>query len=58
MTQERQDLLDQAPVEQLTAEELDTVSSATGGTGGGAGKVNVQDLSFTHHYDAASPILR
>jgi type VI secretion system secreted protein Hcp len=27
------------------------------GTGGGAGKVNVQDLSFTHHVDNSSPIL-
>ncbi|MGH8175984.1 MAG: Hcp family type VI secretion system effector [Steroidobacter sp.] len=27
------------------------------GTGGGAGKVNVQDLSFTHYVDAASPSL-
>jgi type VI secretion system secreted protein Hcp len=25
------------------------------GTGGGAGKVNVQDLSFTHYIDTASP---
>jgi type VI secretion system secreted protein Hcp len=25
------------------------------GTGGGAGKVNVQDLSFTHYVDASSP---
>ncbi|HEU4486172.1 MAG TPA: type VI secretion system tube protein Hcp [Povalibacter sp.] len=27
------------------------------GTGGGAGKVNVQDISFTHYVDAASPSL-
>jgi type VI secretion system secreted protein Hcp len=27
------------------------------GAGGGAGKVNVQDLSFTHYVDAASPTL-
>jgi type VI secretion system secreted protein Hcp len=27
------------------------------GTGGGAGKVNVQDLSFTHYLDASSPSL-
>jgi type VI secretion system secreted protein Hcp len=27
------------------------------GTGGGAGKVNVQDLSFTHYVDSASPNL-
>ncbi|MBB6091967.1 type VI secretion system secreted protein Hcp [Povalibacter uvarum] len=27
------------------------------GTGGGAGKVNVQDLSFTHFLDASSPSL-
>jgi type VI secretion system secreted protein Hcp len=27
------------------------------GTGGGAGKVNVQDLSFTHNVDASSPNL-
>ena len=27
------------------------------GSGGGAGKVNVQDLSFTHHVDSASPSL-
>jgi type VI secretion system secreted protein Hcp len=27
------------------------------GTGGGAGKVNVQDLSFTHYVDSASPAL-
>lgn len=27
------------------------------GTGGGAGKVNVQDLSFTHWVDAATPAL-
>jgi type VI secretion system secreted protein Hcp len=26
-------------------------------TGGGAGKVNVQDISFTHHLDASSPNL-
>ena len=25
------------------------------GTGGGAGKVDVQDLSFTHFVDSASP---
>lgn len=25
------------------------------GTGGGAGKVNVQDLSFTHYVDSSSP---
>ena len=28
-----------------------------GGSGGGAGKVNVQDLSFTKHIDKSSPIL-
>lgn len=27
------------------------------GTGGGAGKVNVQDLSFTHYVDSSSPPL-
>lgn len=27
------------------------------GTGGGAGKVNVQDLSFTHYVDSSSPSL-
>lgn len=27
------------------------------GTGGGAGKVNVQDISFTHYVDAATPNL-
>ena len=27
------------------------------GSGGGAGKVNVQDLSFTHYVDSASPSL-
>ena len=27
------------------------------GTGGGAGKVNVQDLSFTHYVDTATPNL-
>ena len=27
------------------------------GAGGGAGKVNVQDLSFTHYVDSASPTL-
>lgn len=27
------------------------------GTGGGAGKVNVQDLSFTHYLDSSSPAL-
>jgi type VI secretion system secreted protein Hcp len=27
------------------------------GTGGGAGKVNVQDLSFTHYVDSATPPL-
>jgi len=27
------------------------------GTGGGAGKVNVQDLSFTRHVDKATPVL-
>lgn len=27
------------------------------GSGGGAGKVNVQDLSFTHYLDASSPSL-
>jgi type VI secretion system secreted protein Hcp len=27
------------------------------GTGGGAGKVNVQDLSFTHYVDKSSPVL-
>lgn len=27
------------------------------GTGGGAGKVNVQDLSFTHYVDSSSPAL-
>ena len=27
------------------------------GSGGGAGKVNVQDLSFTHYLDSASPPL-
>jgi len=27
------------------------------GSGGGAGKVNVQDLSFTHYVDSASPNL-
>jgi type VI secretion system secreted protein Hcp len=27
------------------------------GKGGGAGKVNVQDLSFTHYLDASSPAL-
>jgi len=27
------------------------------GTGGGAGKVDVQDLSFTHYVDSASPTL-
>jgi type VI secretion system secreted protein Hcp len=27
------------------------------GSGGGAGKVNVQDMSFTHHVDSSSPAL-
>lgn len=27
------------------------------GSGGGAGKVNVQDLSFTHYVDTSSPVL-
>ena len=27
------------------------------GTGGGAGKVNVQDLSFTHYVDSATPAI-
>ncbi len=27
------------------------------GTGGGAGKVNVQDISFTKHIDKSSPVL-
>ncbi len=27
------------------------------GAGGGAGKVNVQDLSFTHYFDTSSPVI-
>ena len=46
--------------------EIDVLSWAWGlsqsgtthsGTGGGAGKVNVQDISFTHYVDAATPNL-
>ncbi len=31
--------------------------SMAGGTGSGAGRAHVSDLSFTHHFDKASPLL-
>ena len=33
----------------LPARRVGAVTGKTKGTGGGAGKVNVQDLSFTHY---------
>ena len=41
---------DQPLVEELTPEQMEQVVGG-GGTGGGAGKVNVGDLVFTHQYD-------
>jgi len=41
---------DQPSVEELTPEQMEQVVGG-GGTGGGAGKVNVGDLVFTHQYD-------
>jgi len=43
---------DQPSVEELTPEQMEQVVG-----GGGAGKVNVGDLAFTHHHDVATPRL-
>ena len=47
----------QPSVEELTPEQMEQVVGGGGATGGGAGKVNVGDLAFTHHYDVATPRL-
>ena len=55
MTEDRQTLTHEDHAEELTLEQIEQVIG--GDTGGGAGKVNVQDLAFTHYYDVATPRL-
>ena len=54
MTEDRQTSTQEDHTEELTLEQIEQV---IGGAGPGAGKVNVGDLAFTHHYDVATPRL-